>query len=276
MPLVTSWKSIFLIVLSLLGVFSSPAIGQAVSGFYGEGPPPPRPAFNVQDNAGLFQRDPDRLREISDRLRQLEQRHGFHVYVVVESVVMGSSPIELAARLQQAWLPDGDGFVIVFEADNRSFGLGRAYEASSVEELKATSEIPSFYAADAFDRIRARLDPGLEDPAGLLDQMTQLLVADIGGYLDRRHAPESAGTTLRLVLASLGVLSALGLAGLGVARLLHQTERRRRRTYRFPSAAESQRLGAPFGAKVSSRRFAEPAHPLKSSSAVSGPADGGA
>lgn len=233
-----------------------------VPSLYGDDPPPPRPAFNVQDNAGLFTRDPDRLRAISDRLRQLEQRHGFHVYVVIEPVVMGSTAIELAARLQQAWLPDGDGFVIVFESDNRAFGLGRDYEVSKAEDIRRRAEIPSFYAADALDRVRARLDPNLE-PADLLDQMTTLLVADIGGFLDRQHAPESRAKTLRLVLASVGVLSALGLAGLGLAKLAHRAEKRRRRSHRFPVVPDQQRLGAPFGAKVSSRRFGAAPDPGK-------------
>ena len=249
-----TWNSLRLTLLAFVGLLACFVEGQVVPGLYGEDPPPPRPAFNIRDNAGLFIRDPDRLREISDRLRQLEQRHGFHVYVVIEPVVMGSTAVELAARLQQAWLPDGDGFVIVFESDTRSFGLGRDYEVSDAEHSKPAVEVPSFYVADALDRIRTRLDPKLEPPE-LIDQLTALLTADIGGYLDRRRAPETGGQTLRLAMAAVGVLSALGLLGLGLARLAHLAERRRKRSYRFPPAMVEQRLGAPFGAKVSSRRF---------------------
>lgn len=272
---VSAWKSLCLALLAQLGVLAPVAHGQVVPSLYGEELPPPRPAFNVQDKAGLFVREPERLREISDRLRVLEQRHGFHVYLVIESVVMGSSAIESAARLQQAWLPDGDGFVIVFETDNRAFGLGRNYEASSAEKMKSHTDIPSFYAAEAFERLRSQLDPKLE-PAELVDQMTVLLVDDLGGYLDRHHAPESGGKMLRLVLAAAGVLSALGLVGLGVARLTHLAEKRRRRSFRFPESPDRQRLGAPFGAKVSSRRFAEIQGPEKPSGAVSAPAGDGA
>lgn len=254
---VSTWKSLCLSLLVLTRVIAPGAQAQAVPGLYGDDPPPPRPAFNVEDKAGLFARDPDRLREIADRLRLLEQRHGFHVYVVIEPVVMGSSAIELAARLQQAWLPDGDGFVIVFETDTRSFGLGRNYEVSDADKTESRTDVPSFYAADALQRIRARLDPKLE-PEELIDQLTLLLAADVGGYLDRRHAPEPGGQTLRLVLAAVGVLSALGLVGLGIARLAQQAERRRKRSFRFPPASTQQRLGAPFGAKVSSRRFGAP------------------
>lgn len=248
------WKSLCLSLLTLVSFLVPGAQAQAVPSLYGDEPPPSRPAFNVQDNAGLFTRDPDRLREISDRLRVMEQRHGFHMYVVIEPVVMGSSAIELAARLQQAWLPDGDGFVIVFESDSRSFGVGRDYDMSDADEAKSRTDVPSFYAADALERIRAQLDPKL-DPPELIDQLTVLLAADVGGYLDRRHAPETGGQTLRLVLAAVGVLSALGLLGLGLARLAHLAEKRRRRSFRFPQAQVEQRLGAPFGAKVSSRRF---------------------
>ena len=241
-------------LLTLVSVLGPVAQAQAVPSLYGDDPPPPRPAFNVRDNAGLFTRDPDRLRGISDRLRLLDERHGFHVYVVIESAVMGSSVIDLAARLQQAWLPDGDGFVIVFESDTRSFGLGRNYEVSDADDAKSRTDVPSFYAADALERIRSQLDPKLE-PADLIDQLTLLLSADVGGYLDRRHAPEPGGQTLRLVLVAVGVLSALGLVGLGIARLAQQAEKRRKRSFRFPPASGEQRLGAPFGAKVSSRRF---------------------
>lgn len=260
---VSTWKSLCLFLLALVSALVPGARAQAVPGLFGDDPPPPRPAFNVQDNAGLFARDPDRLREISDRLRLLDQRHGFHVYVVVESAVMGSSAIELAARLQQAWLPDGDGFVIVFESDTRSFGLGRNYDVSDADDAESRTDVPSFYAADALERIRSQLDPKLE-PAELIDQLTLLLASDVGGYLDRRHAPEPGGQTLRLVLAAVGVLSALGLIGLGIARLAQEAERRRKRSFRFPPASGEQRLGAPFGAKVSSRRFGAAPDSVKS------------
>jgi hypothetical protein len=138
-----------------------------------------------------------------------------------------------------------------------------AVRGAVADDSKSPSAVPSFFAADTLDEIRARLDPNLEG-ADLLGQLTTLLVADVGDYLDRRKAPETAGATLRMVLAAVGVLSALGLVGLGLARLDHQAEKRRRRSYRFPDASGRQRLGAPFGAMVSSRRFAEPPRSGKS------------
>lgn len=238
----------------MVSVVVSMAHGQGVAGRYGDGPPPPRPAFNVQDNAGLFTRDPDRLRAISDRLRTLELRHGFHLYIVIEPVVMGSSAVELAARLQQAWLPNGDGFVLVFESDNGAFGLGHKYEVADGDEARFHAELPSYYAALALDRAHSRLASDLE-PGEMVDQISALLVEDVGGYLDRSAVPPSAGLTLRLVLATVGALSALGLAGLGLARLAQRAERRRRRSFYFQEVSGEQRLGAPFGAMVSARRF---------------------
>jgi hypothetical protein len=232
------------------------ARGLGVTERYGDGPPPPRPASNVQDNAGLFTRDPDRLRAISERLRTLEQRHGFHLYLVIEPVMIGSSAVELAARLQQAWLPDGDGFVLVFESDNGSFGLGHKYEVADGDKARFRAELPSYYAAQALDRARSRLASDLE-PDEMVDQLSRLLVEDVGGYLDRSLVPPSADRTLRLVLATVGVLSALGLAGLGLARLAQRAERRRRRSYYFQEVSGEERLGAPFGALVSARRFSE-------------------
>ncbi|MGC4015431.1 MAG: TPM domain-containing protein [Luteolibacter sp.] len=125
----------------------------------------PRPAFNVQDDAGLFTRNPEGLRVISDRLRSLEKKHNFRMYVLIESVVIGTTPVDLAARLQQIWLPDGDGVVIVYEVDTRAFGMGRPYDAGDVTRPGKGVRIPSFVAAGAVERIRDQLSVNQRETA---------------------------------------------------------------------------------------------------------------
>ena len=44
---------------------------------------------------------------------------------VVEPVLIATTASELASQLQQSWLPDGGGLVVVYESDNRSLGFGR-------------------------------------------------------------------------------------------------------------------------------------------------------
>ncbi len=83
------------------------------------------PDFGVRDESGFFNRNAGAMKRISDQLRQLEADHGFSIHLLVEPVLISSSAQELAAQLQQVWVPDGNGLVVVFEVDNRSLGFGR-------------------------------------------------------------------------------------------------------------------------------------------------------
>ncbi|BCU76084.1 TPM domain-containing protein [Luteolibacter sp. LG18] len=232
--------------------------GQMMAGFSADGPPPPRPAFNVQDNAGLYTRNPEGLRVISDRLRGLEQQHGFHLYVVTESVVMGATPVDLAARLQQAWLPEGDGVVLVYEVDTRAFGMGRPYDSGNVTKPGNGARIPSFVAAGVVERVRSQLASDQQrtlDSQALLDHLTGLLVNEFGGYLEASRGSAIDAPTARIFWIGAGAAVVLGGLGWWIARRARRAEVERRRTYRFPPVPDQQRLGAPFGAMVSSRPF---------------------
>lgn len=239
------------------------ARGQVMAGFSEEGAPPPRPAFNVQDDAGLFTRNPEVLRGISDRLRGLEQKHQFRMYVLIESVVIGTSPVDLAAKLQQAWLPDGDGVVLVYEVDTKTFGMGRPYDSGDVTRPGKGTRIPSFVAADAVERIRSQLASTQKDvssdPAELLDRLTTLFVQEFGTYLDRSTQPTPGdASTTKFFWVGGGVVCVLGGLVWWTARRFRKSEQVQRRVFRFAPVPDEQRLGAPFGAMVSSRPFSSP------------------
>lgn len=238
--------------------------GQEISGFSGNSLPPPRPAYNVQDNAGLFARNQEQLKAISDRLYTLSEKNHFHIYVVIESAVMGSNPIELSARLQKAWLPDGDGFVIVYEVDSRSFGMGRPFDTAA----SPATIIPSYVTADIITKVHTRLEGEIEslraegkpmDNETLLDRLTLLLSKECGDYLAVRQAPDESKEGIKLGMATVGIMALVGLVALLGAQLFRRREQHQSRSFSFPAVEDPQRLGAPFGAKVSARRFRGPA-----------------
>jgi len=257
---VRGWKSFRagIWALALLGL-APVGRGQSATGFSGD-TLPPRPNSDVVDNAGLFSRNPKGLKIITDRLSRLEQSEGFHIYLVTDSVIMGSNPVEMATRLQQGWLPEGNGFVIVYEVDSGSFGIGRPYDVVFKAGNDGGSQIPTFVAAEIIEHVSRQLDQEQKvqpmDSQVLLDRLSILLVSECQRYLEQGRAKTKNDQTMKVAGAMLGAIVLLAVVGFGAVRLMHRKERKNNRSYRFPPVPDQQRLGAPFGAKVSARRFA--------------------
>lgn len=213
---------------------------------------PPAPAYGVRDASGVFARDPERMRRISAALRKLEEKHGYKIHVVVEPAMIGSSPQEMAAVLQQHWLPEGNGLVVVYEADSKQAGVSRSVDAGMAVEA---AQVPAFEVVAILSRVLGGMDGGL-DSAAFLESLVNKLVEEFSGYFERREAPASAARTLRMILLLTGVLCLLGLAAMGLALFVRNSDKKEKRVFHFPEVDVPERLGAPYGGgSVTSRRF---------------------
>jgi hypothetical protein len=217
---------------------------------------PARPESHVRDNAGLFTRDPEGLSKISERLQHLAAKHRYHVYVVIESALMGEPPVELAARLQAEWLPDNDGFVVVYQSDERKFGVAPPDNFRMLDENLKVSRIPPYAMVEIFERVGNKLgSPEKIRSDTFLDQFTTLLVAECDAFFEQIPKETLQSSAPVLLLWCAAAIAVVGGAGWWIVRNLGKVDQRKSRTFYFPEREDSQRLGAPFGAKVISRRF---------------------
>ena len=244
------WLLVLIAPLLLAGRMGAQDLPEWLAGTANARPPD----FGVRDDSGFFSRNSGALKRISDQVRQLESDHGFRIYLLVEPVLIASSAPELAAQLQQAWVPGGDGLVVVYEADNRSLGFGRDMNDRTGPHPPAAA-VPTHETAAILMRAREGTDPDLA-PEDFLETLMGNLVREFDGYFKRRQAPVPAGRSLRLALLTVGGLTLLALAAIGVGALIRLPAMAGARTFRFPVVDRPERLGAPCGGGcVITRRF---------------------
>lgn len=230
--------------------------GTAQSGsgsFWREEAIAPPPATGILDNAKLFRRKPEIEARLAAELRTLQEKHGFQIYVVVESLLVTGDVFRRASELQRSWLPEGHGMVVVFETDTKALGFGRGYD----ESPGFTHEtVPSYETIEILTQVGSQLKK-TDEPGVFLDTVVTQLVRGYEGYFKRKEAPAPEGRGLRLALIIVGGISALALIGLLIAWFLHRADHiSGRTTFYFPPVDADERLGAPYGGGVvSSRRF---------------------
>jgi hypothetical protein len=223
-----------------------------------DGPPKP-PDFGVRDDNGFFNRDSATPKRISERIRQLRSDHGYQLYLVVEPVLIATNAPLLAANLQELWLPDGDGLVIVYEADNRSLGFGLDVGASPAA-TRTGPLVPTHETAAILRNVSAATAKDLP-PEAFVETLIGNLVDELNRYFERRAAPPPAGRSLRMALLAIGALTLLGLAAILVGSLTRLDSMAERRRFRFPRVDRPERLGAPSGGgSVTSRQFGKASH----------------
>jgi hypothetical protein len=211
------------------------------------------PESGILDAGGLFQRDTAALDRIRGIIRQLEKNHGYRIYVLVEPLFISTTPTELAARLQDAWLPDGNGVVIVFESDSRSLGFGRDL-GEKPESAISEALVPTHETAALLRDVVAHTDAGLA-PAVYLETLVENVARGLDDYFKRRAAPPPPGRSLRFVLLTIGGLALLALGAIAVGALSRMQSVEGGRALRFQGVDLPERLGAPCGGKVVSRSF---------------------
>ncbi len=241
-------------VLILHGTLTLAASGQALPDWLIQDGYPKPPDFGIKDDGGFFGRNSGALKRISDQIRKLEADHGFRILLMVEPVLIGTSAPELAAQLQQSWLPDGDGLVVVFESDSRSLGIGRDVggEPTSTD---TSQRVPTHETAAILTRAREATDTEA-GPEAFIESLMTNLVTEFDQYFKRCNAPPPRGRAMRLALLAVGGGTLLALGALGIGALGRLPSMAGTPNFRFPVVDRPERLGAPGGGgNVTVRRF---------------------
>lgn len=210
------------------------------------------PETGLLDSAGLFSKDGKASERITLLIGKLRIDHGYQIYLVVEPVLISGGVVDLAALLQQEWLPDGNGLVVVFESDTRKLGFGR--DPGGDTNLSAGTLVPTHEMELLLQQAVAATDVELA-PAAYAEALIGHLVKGFNSYLTRRAAPPPRERSLRFALLTVGGLALLALIAIGVGSLTRLKSVAGVRGMFFPAVDRPERLGAPCGARVTSRSF---------------------
>ena len=215
---------------------------------------PQAPPGGVLDVARCLSRDPTALEQISESIQKLARDHDFYIYLVIEPVLIASTPQELAADYRQAWLPGGNGLVLVFESDSRRIGIGQDITGTASDPGNP-ARVPSFETAAILQKVFAAVD-ATQPPEAYLKAFVGNLTGEFGTYFVHRNTPPPSSRSVKTVLVIVGIVSLLGLGAIGVGSVMRHSGMHGPRSFRFPKVDRPERLAAPCGATVTSRRFA--------------------
>lgn len=222
---------------------------------------PPPPADGILDEARMFVRSPERHKAVAEALAALEEKHGFRFYFALYSSLYGRNLEDRAHALQQAWLGESPGMVLVLETDSKTFRQSQT--PSKVEQVPEGANLPvtgpKEFSPSDLTAIGRTMDESLRQASSSEDYAERLaigLTSGISKVLDERAAAPEGSTKSRLVLLAVGFGAAAGLVSLLVVAGLKRAEAKALERFIFPKATVGTRLGAPFGGgKVSSRSF---------------------
>lgn len=230
------------------------ASGQDLPGWLKDENIPPPPPEQVTDDSGFLAQNPGALERMREAVQKLEKERGFKIFVVIHSVLMDSNSQVLAGRLQEAWVPDGNGMVLVYESDSRALGMARGYGGDMAKQ-SVRGVIPSYELQGIVEKALKGADPKLA-PERYIEDLTLKLSGECESYFHRGDAPLPKGRIARLVALSLGVGALVMLIALGLGQVVRRSGGGGSRTYQFPETDLPQRLGAPYGGgKVMVHRF---------------------
>jgi hypothetical protein len=210
------------------------------------------------DEGQFFSKNSGAFKRVSDQLHKLEADHGYRIYLVVEPALIGSTPAELAAELRRIWIPDGNGLVIVFEADSRRLGIGWDLTGRPDPSTEKSWQVPSHETSAMLTRAKDSTDANLS-PEAYLETFVTHLANEHNAYFLRRAEPPPPARSVKMGLLVIGTLSLLGLGAIAVGALVRHSSIAAVPRFRFPVVDRPERLGAPCGGGgVTSRRFAPP------------------
>ncbi len=202
----------------------------------------------LSDESGVLGNGSDAQRRVAEMIRALERERGYRLIVVLERSLISSHPNDMAAQLQQAWLPEGGGLVVVYESDTRELGFGRNLDPG---EGMTTGEIgvPSYELVRIITHAlgEAEKKEGTEKTEIYIETLVTLICGEIDAYFARKEAPVNSGRSLRLAMVTVGALSLLALCGMGLGWLMGRADRSQTETRFFPEIDVPERLGAPYG-----------------------------
>ncbi len=206
---------------------------------------PLSPPTGLLDDDGVLKSNNGAQRRLIKLIQTLERDHGFRIFVVLSRSLIGSTPSDLSSKLQTAWVPEGDGLVIVFESDTRKLGFGRDLEGSEGLSSQRTS-VPAYGLVEIISKALKESD-GETQSEIYIETLVSHIAMNLDSYFKRKTAPADGGRSLRLALVAIGALSLLALAGMGLGWLMGKSDQKQMEVRFFPPVNQPERLGAPYG-----------------------------
>jgi hypothetical protein len=223
------------------------------------------PQAHILDDARIFSSEPARLAALEARLRQIEEKDHFPIYVAIYDTLIGTDVKERSQELQSRWVgSDAPGMVAVVETDSGNVSLGvhpvKHFELQSGAELPNIGPLDfTLLEQDSILRLVQERAGVIEDSRTKIEAVVNGLADEVGKNLAARQAPASHTAQIRTIVFTAGLMVAGILIGLLTLAWLRRSDNRARQRFIFPDVNVGIRLGAPYGGgKISSRSFSEP------------------
>ena len=206
---------------------------------------PTAPASGFSDDDGLLDTEAGAEQRITAMIRDLRERHGYRLYLVIKPTLISTNPSDLAALLQQEWLPEGGGLVLVYESDTGRMGFGRSLESGD-GIIENEAGVPSYELVALVSKALEGVD-GTEGAGVYLETVITGICEGLQGYFERKQAPVNGSRSFKLTLVTVGFLSFLALCGMGLGWLMGKADKRQAERRIFPPVDVPERLSAPYG-----------------------------
>lgn len=211
------------------------------------------PPSGLSDNYDVLGKDSEAQARMIRLLKALENDHGYRLYVLLERSFISTTPPDLASQLQQAWVPEGDGLVIVFEADTKRLGVGRELSPDS-GMIPGEIGVPAYELVEIISKSLQNADAA-DNPEVYIENIVTDVAARLSAYFKKKEKPSDPGRSLRLALVTIGALSLLALGGMGVGWLLGKADKKQSESRIFPESQQPERLGASYGGGSGSSHY---------------------
>jgi hypothetical protein len=236
----------------------APLVAQEIDGTL---PPPPVPEGRILDDARLFMLEPQVLKALSQRLTDLSERTGYEMYVAIFDSLIGSDVKEQSRLLQEAWVGDKPGVVLVLESDSSMFELGWSRTPDAVTE--SGQKVPVLADADLApqDQVRilnslAELKTEEKGATATAEKLIKHFADGVDEAFRQAEAAEPERWNVRVLMLGTGLLAAMLLVGFLIGAWLRRSEEKVTERLVFPEVTVGMRLGAQCGGgKISSRSF---------------------
>ena len=223
------------------------------------------PESHVWDVDNLFRNNPEKLRDLSKILTDLEEESGLEFYIVTYSSVVGEKPKSVADRCQKEWLgEENDGLVMVLGSNKGTSGvLGRSiklYDGHFIEK----GMMPRISHSNLIKIIQGAIIK-IKDGEEQVDQVDRVhaFASYVSRELKKRIEITKQETASKENYHFMGWMAlALFICGILLAlllKLVRSVDGRSRELYQFPEFTVPQRLrAANGGGKISVVDFGSP------------------
>ncbi|MEM1082994.1 MAG: TPM domain-containing protein [Verrucomicrobiota bacterium] len=224
-------------------------------------PPPPAPEGRILDDARLFALKPEALEALSARVSDFSERTGYEVYVAIFNSLIGSDVTEQSRLLQEAWIGESAGVVLVMESDSAKYELGWSQRPDAVAESGERRPLLDDEDLAPQERVRiiadlSRRRSAKKDSMESAESLITTFLDSLDRAFEKPEGKEQPRWRFRVLMLGTGLMACMLLLGLLIGAWIRRSDRKVEERLIFPEVTVGMRLGAPCGGgKISSRSF---------------------